>query len=122
MPARSRYFCGGLPVFCSDALEGAYTFPACLLSPHSPSLPPLSRAVGVEAPYTLLLRARNAVEAGQEWDSVCEGLTRLEDHLRLTASGGPFFLGKEPSLAEAATAPALFRMIATLVSGALRDD
>ena len=32
----------------------------------------------------------------------------------LSLADGPFFLGGEPSLAEAATAPALFRMVSTL--------
>ena len=45
---------------------------------------------------------------------VCAGLAALNEALKFSSPRGPFFLGDEPSLAEAVTAPALFRMAATL--------
>ena len=45
---------------------------------------------------------------------MCAGLTALDVALQFSSPRGPFFLGDEPSLAEAVTAPALFRMAATL--------
>ena len=69
----------------------------------------------MEEPYTRLLQARDAATAGTEWDNVCFGLRNLDAYMLEHASkDGPFFRGGEPSLAEAATAPALFRMVATL--------
>ena len=59
--------------------------------------------------------ALSADEAAVQWDSVCSGLMEADSYLRVHASqSGPLFLGFEPSLAEAATAPSLFRMIATV--------
>ena len=70
---------------------------------------------GPEVHYTHLLSAADADAAGREWDAFCVGLRELNDYLeRQGSADGPFFLGGEPSLAEAATAPALFRMVSTL--------
>ena len=74
----------------------------------------------VEAPYTLLLKAPNPEKATSNWDACCSGLKELDDYLKLhgaeqTAAAGAFFLGDEPCMVEAATAPSLFRMIANLV-------
>ena len=69
----------------------------------------------METAYTRLLQATSAVVAGIEWGAVCAGLQRLDSYLVKHASReGPWFLGDEPSLAEAATAPGLFRIAATL--------
>ena len=69
----------------------------------------------VEAPYTRLLQATDAAEAAVQWESVCIGLKALNAYmLECASTEGPFFLGGEPSLAEASTAPALYRMVATL--------
>ena len=69
----------------------------------------------VEDPYTRCMRAAGGDDAAAEWGSMCGGLKELDAYLVSYASrAGPFFLGHEPSLAEAATAPALFRMLATL--------
>ena len=74
----------------------------------------------VEEPYTELMKATGPEAAAASWEAVCAGLATLDQYLNLLASPeGPFFLGDEPSLAEAATAPALFRMMATLP--AVRD-
>ena len=71
--------------------------------------------IGPEVHYTHLLSAIDADVAGREWAAFCIGLRELNDYLeRHGSADGPFFLGGEPSLAEAATAPALFRMVATL--------
>ena len=94
------------------------------LAPHSapsllslpPPCPPLS--LQVEQPYQRLLQAADADAAGIEWTACCLGLQDLDAYLATHGSKeGPYFQGKEPSLAEAATAPALFRMVATLVRG-----
>ena len=71
-----------------------------------------------EDSFTLLLKAGDADEASSQWDAFCAGLRLLNAYLEENASrDGPLFLGREPSLAEAATAPALFRMIATVRGG-----
>ena len=75
---------------------------------------------GVEAAYLRLLCATDADTAGVEWSHVCFCLVDLDRYMLDHASTeGPFFMGAEPSLAEAATAPALFRMVECLP--ALRD-
>ena len=72
----------------------------------------------VERPYQRLLQAADADAAGNEWSAFRLGLIDLDAYLATHGSTeGPYFLGREPSLAEAATAPALFRMVATLVRG-----
>ena len=51
------------------------------------------------------------------WGEVCAGLQELNDYLiehGSDSSDGPFFEGEEHGFAEAATAPALFRMAACL--------
>ena len=69
----------------------------------------------LEAPYQRLLQAAGPETASAHWGDVCVGLQELNDFLVVHGSReGPFFLGREPSLAEAATAPALFRMVANL--------
>lgn len=91
------------------------------LSPEDPTLREKLHAfvdafkTGVEEAYARVMRARNGEDARKEWASVCEGLTALNECLlRDGHDDGPFFLGHDPSLAEAATAPALFRMMATV--------
>ena len=72
----------------------------------------------VERPYQRLLQAADADAAASECATVCLGLQDLDAYLvNHGSTEGPYFQGKEPSLAEAATAPALFRMVATLVRG-----
>ena len=69
----------------------------------------------VEKSYQRLLRAPDADAAALHWEDVCLDLMDLNDYLLEHASReGLFFLGDEPSIAEAATAPALFRMAANL--------
>ena len=73
----------------------------------------------VERPYQRLLQAASADAAGEEWTAFCLGLQNLDVFLARHGSlEGPYFLGREPSLAEAATAPSLFRMVATVSSPA----
>ena len=106
MPVRPPPF-GPTPLF---APAFRLTSPR-LTSPHA-------LAARAEEPYTRLLRAGDADEASSEWDAFCAGMRLLNAYLEENASrGGPLFLGHEPSLAEAATAPALFRMIATVRGG-----
>ena len=74
----------------------------------------------VEEPYVKLLQAITADDAAIEWDFICTGFVQMDDFLERYAShDGPYFLGLEPSLAEAAIAPSLYRMYATLP--AIRD-
>ena len=69
----------------------------------------------MERPYQRLLQAADADEAGEEWAAFCLGLQSLDAFLARHGSlEGPYFMGREPSLAEAATAPSLFRMVATV--------
>ena len=69
----------------------------------------------VEETYQQLLQAPDADSAALYWEDVCLDLKDLNDYLVEHASrGGPFFLGSAPSIAEAATAPSLFRMAANL--------
>ena len=102
------------------------------LSPHfppwAPANPPphthiLSHAhppQQVEQPYQRLLQAASADAAAVEWTAVCLGLRSLDAFLaRHGSTEGPYFMGREPSLAEAATAPSLFRMVATVSGPAL---
>ena len=89
----------------------------CLISlPRSPAPPLFSPQV--ERPYQRLLQAADANAAGDEWSAFRLGLQDMDAYLITHGStDGPYFTGREPSLAEAATAPALFRMVATLVRG-----
>ena len=74
----------------------------------------------IEEPYIKLLQADSADDAAVEWDVLCSGMALVNNYLEENASrDGFFFLGREPSLAEAATAPQLYRMCATLP--AIRD-
>ena len=83
----------------------------------------------LEAPYTRLLAAPDADAAAREWDACCTGLRSLDAYLRQHApastttgtctDAAPLFLGEAPSLAEAFTAPVLFRMVANMA--AVRD-
>ena len=69
----------------------------------------------VEEPYVRLLQAVNADIAAAEWDVMCDGLRKMDDYLENCGShDGYFFLGREPSLAEAAISPSLYRICATL--------
>ena len=62
-----------------------------------------------------VLQASDPGAAALYWRSVCRRLKDLDSYLAIYAPhDGPFFLGREPSIAEAATAPALFRMAANL--------
>ena len=68
-----------------------------------------------EDAYQRLLRAPDADVAALRWEDVFLRLKILEDYLLEHACrDGPFFCGHGPSIAEAATAPALFRMVANL--------
>ena len=72
----------------------------------------------MERPYQRLLQAADADAAGVEWTACVLGLQNLDAYLESYGSKeGAYFLGKSSSLAEAATAPSLFRMVATLVRG-----
>lgn len=74
----------------------------------------------VEGPYIHLLQASNAAEAAVAWATMKKGFRELDDRLAHQASllgcrmVGGYFLGKVPSVAEAATASTLWRMNATL--------
>ena len=69
----------------------------------------------LEAPYQRLLQASNADAVSKQWGALCLGLREMDAYITTHASKeGPFFLGREPSLVEATTAPALFRMVAAL--------
>ena len=68
----------------------------------------------LEAPYLRLLRAPSAAEAAIAYEAFRGGLRKLNEFLDASNGTGPFFLGSEPSYAEAATAPSLFRMAACL--------
>ena len=71
----------------------------------------------LEQPYQRLLQAAGPETAAAHWGEVCVGLQELNDYLVVhdsDSSDGPFFEGGEPGYAEAATAPALFRMAACL--------
>ena len=65
--------------------------------------------------FVRLLEAPDAAVAGVEWASFRVGLRELDAYLAAHGTkGGPYVLGREPSLAEAVTAPALFRMTCCL--------
>ena len=69
----------------------------------------------VENTYRDLLQAADAEDAARHWGDVCKGFQALDRYLVEYAShDGNFFLGKESSIAEAATAPALYRIVSTL--------
>ena len=69
----------------------------------------------LEESHQQLLRAPDAEVAALHWEAASRLLRDLNDYLLEHASrDGPFFMGHEPSIAEAATAPALFRIIANL--------
>ena len=69
----------------------------------------------VEDAYQLLLQAPDPDAAAIHWEDVCLRLKILDDYLAAHASrDGPFFLGSEPGLAEATSAPSLFKMSANL--------
>jgi len=68
----------------------------------------------VEGHYTELMKAAGPDPAAAAWGRVCTGLAALEVYLNFSSPTGPFFLGSAPSLAEAVTAPTLFRMAATV--------
>ena len=69
----------------------------------------------VEEPYVRLMQATSADGAAAEWDLLCAGLAQMDGYLeRYASNDGFFFLGREPSLAEAAITPLLYRMCATL--------
>ena len=69
----------------------------------------------VEDAYQQVLTASDPDAAALYWEDVCLRLKTLDGYLADHASrDGPFFLGSESGLAEASTAPALFRMSANL--------
>ena len=71
----------------------------------------------LEQPYQRLMQAPGPDSAAMHWGEVCAGLQELNDYLiehGSDSSDGPFFEGEEHGFAEAATAPALFRMAACL--------
>lgn len=69
----------------------------------------------IEEPYVKLLRADSGDDAAVEWGVMCTGLARMNEYMECHASNTGFlFLGRDPSLAEAAIAPSLYRMCATL--------
>ena len=71
----------------------------------------------VELNYERLMGASDAAVAAVQWKAFCLGLKTLDDFLVDHASrDGAFFLGITPCLAEAATAPALFRMVPNLLA------
>ena len=100
---------------CTSPAANAHTLP-----PLSSSLPPSGR---VEEPFNRCLQAADAEAAATEWDAICDGLRRVNACLIAMGKGveleGPFFYGGNATAAEAATAPTLFRMLATLP--AVRD-
>ena len=68
-----------------------------------------------EESYQQLLRAPDADVAALHWEDVFLRLKIVNEYLDEHASrDGPFFMGHEPCIAEAATAPALFRIVANL--------
>ena len=70
---------------------------------------------GVEEPYTRLLEAADADKAATAWAAMRIGLAIADAILGEHADpDGPFFKGATTSLAEAAVAPSLQRMRATL--------
>ena len=75
----------------------------------------------VEDPFNRCLQAADAHAAAVEWESICNGLKRVNACLlNMSMSQGAasptsfFFYGGGPTAAEAATAPTLFRMLALL--------
>ena len=102
---------------CSTAI-GIFRIRATVDSLSFLSFDPPSPLSKVEAPYQRLLGAPSPDAAGVEWAAFRRGLRYLDTFLATNGSvEGPYFLGREPSLAEAATAPSIFRMVATLVRG-----
>ena len=71
----------------------------------------------LEQPYQRLLQAPCPDTAAAHWGDLCLGLQELNDYLIVhgsDSSNGPFFEGEAHGYAEAATAPALFRMVRVL--------
>ena len=68
-----------------------------------------------EDAYIQLLEASDAQAAAEAWEAMRDGLAALDADLRSHAHpSGPYFKGAAPCLAEAATAPSLRRMRATM--------